>query len=306
MSMVLEPTGSTNEPVRPDVLTSRPGPVARVLRNPFIRRFFGRRLAVVALIYLLLIVLVAFIGPWITPYPPDHQDLAQAFAAPFSPGHFLGTDQLGRDVLSRLIAADRVALIAAGQALGIAMLVGIPLGVVAGYFGGITDRIVMRVTDAVQSLPPLIIAIGIVGALGPGLTNAMLALGLIFAPNFVRIVRAAILEVREETFIEASRSIGTPAIQVLYSRIAPNVFPPVLVQISLVAGFSLTAEAALSLLGLGAQPPVASWGSMLSQGYNSIYQQPWLVVFPGLAIAVAVLAFNLVGDGLRDSIAREK
>jgi peptide/nickel transport system permease protein len=281
-------------------------PRRRLLGRPFVRRLLRNQVAMAGLAFIAFLVVIAIIGDWITPYPPDAQDPAAAFLPPFSDGHVLGTDQLGRDVLSRLIAADRIALVAAAQALGLAMLLGIPPGLLAGYVGRFADTAVMRVTDAVQSLPPLIIALGIVGALGPGLSHAMIALGFIFAPNFVRITRAAVLELREETFVEASRSIGTPAWRIVLTRIVPNALPPVLVQVSLVAGFALTAEASLSLLGFGVQPPQASWGSMLGQGYNFIYQQPWLVVFPGCAIALAVLAFNVFGDGLRDAIGRRK
>lgn len=288
-----------------EVKAARPGGVLRRLREqPFTGRFLRNAMAVSALAYLVFLVVVAALAPWITPRDPDQQNLADAFADPFSPGFLLGADNLGRDVLSRLIVADQVALTASGIALGVALLVGIPPGLVAGYFGGWVDRAIMRVSDAVQSLPPLIIAIALVGALGPGLRNSMLALGFIFAPNFIRIVRAAVLEVREETFIEASRSIGTSTARIMIFRVVPNILPPVLVQISLVAGFSLIAEAGLSLLGLGVQPPNASWGSMLGDGYNFLFQQPWLVVFPGLAIAFAVLALNIVGDGLRDAIGR--
>ena len=296
---VVEPLGAVG------ALSGAP-PRRRLLGRPFLRRLVRNKVAMVALAFIALLLVIAVIAPWITPYSPDAQDPAAAFLGPFSDGHVLGTDQLGRDVLSRLIAADRIALVAAAQALGLAMLLGIPPGLLAGYVGRYADTVVMRVTDAVQSLPPLIIALGIVGALGPGLGHAMIALGFIFAPNFVRITRAAVLELREETFVEASRSVGTPAWRIVLTRIAPNALPPVLVQVSLVAGFALTAEASLSLLGFGVQPPQASWGSMLGQGYNFIYQQPWLVVFPGCAIALAVLAFNVFGDGLRDAIGRRK
>lgn len=286
------------------VALERAGFLTRIREQPFTGRFLRNAMAMVALVYLVLLVLIALVAPWITPLDPDQQNLADAFADPFTAGHLLGADNLGRDVLSRLIVADRVALTATGIALGVALLVGIPPGLLAGYFGGWVDRVIMRISDAVQSLPPLIIAIALIGALGPGLRNSMLALGFIFAPNFIRIVRAAVLEVREETFIEASRSIGTPTPWIMVFRIVPNALPSVLVQISLVAGFSLIAEAGLSLLGLGVQPPNASWGSMLGDGYNFLFQQPWLVVFPGLAIALAVLALNIVGDGLRDAIGR--
>ena len=235
----------------------------------------------------------------------DQQDLANTLADPLTGGHILGTDELGRDTLSRLIIGTRVAVLAAAQAVAIAMVLGLPPGLAAGYFGGSVDLVVMRITDAVQSFPPLILAISVVGILGPGLRNAMLAVGIVFAPNFLRIVRGAVLEVREETFIEASRSIGTPTIRIVRTRILPNVMPPLLVQISLAAGFALLAEASLSFLGFGVQLPNASWGLMLGRGYNNFSRQPWLIVWPGVLIALTVLAFNVMGDGLRDSIGRE-
>ena len=166
----------------------------------------------VAFGFLIFLLIIAVIGPWITPHDPNAQDLLNTLADPLTPNHVLGTDELGRDTLSRLIVATRVAMLAAGQAVIIGMALGVPPGLVAGYFGGFVDLTIMRITDAVQSFPPLILAIAIVGILGPGLRNAMLAVGIIFAPNFLRIVRGAVLEVREETFIEASRSIGTPTI----------------------------------------------------------------------------------------------
>ena len=274
-------------------------------RRRFLRRFKANKGAMIAFGYLVFLLIIAIIGPWITPYDPNAQDLLNSLADPLTDGHILGTDELGRDTLSRLIVAARVAVLAAGQAVAIGMLLGVPPGLIAGYFGGAVDLTIMRITDAVQAFPPLILAISIVGILGPGLRNAMLAVGIIFAPNFLRIVRASVLEVREETFIEASRSIGTPTFRIVRTRILPNVLPPLLVQISLAAGFSLLAEASLSFLGLGVQLPQASWGSMLGRGYQFLSRQPWMIVFPGIAIAVTVLAFNVVGDGLRDSIGRE-
>jgi peptide/nickel transport system permease protein len=255
--------------------------------------------------FIVFLLIIAVIGPWIAPYDPNAQDLANTLADPFQGGHILGTDELGRDTLSRLIVATRVAMQASAQAVIIAMLLGVVPGLIAGYVGGFVDLTIMRITDAVQSFPPLILAIAVVGILGPGLTNAMLAVGIIFFPNFLRIVRGAVLEVREETFIEASRSIGTPMSRIVRTRILPNVMPPLLVQISLAAGFALLAEASLSFLGLGVQLPQASWGQMLGRGYNNFSRQPWLIVWPGVTIALTVLAFNVMGDGLRDSIGRE-
>jgi len=250
------------------------------------------------------LVLLALLGDSVAPYPPNSQNLDETFLAPFSSGHLLGTDNLGRDVLSRLIAADRVALFAAATAVVVAMVVGIPLGFIAAYFGGWVDVVVQRATDALQSMPPLMLAIALLGAVGPGLTNAMIVIGLVFSPAFLRLVRASVLEIMSEPYIEASRSIGTPALRLVLTRILPNALPPVLVQVSIVMGIALIAEASLSLLGLGVSPPDASWGLMISQGYNFLYQQPWLVVLPGITLALAVLALNLVGDGLRDSVGR--
>ena len=281
------------------------GTLALSSRKRFLRRFKSNKGAMVAFGFFVFLLIIAVIGPWIAPHDPNAQDLLNSLADPLTPNHVLGTDELGRDTFSRLIVATRVAMLAAGQAVIIGMALGVPPGLVAGYFGGFIDLTIMRVTDAVQSFPPLILAIAIVGILGPGLRNAMLAVGIIFAPNFLRIVRGAVLEVREETFIEASRSIGTPTIRIIRTRILPNVLPPLLVQISLAAGFALLAEASLSFLGLGVQLPQASWGSMLGRGYQFLSRQPWMIVFPGVTIALTVLAFNIVGDGLRDSIGRE-
>jgi peptide/nickel transport system permease protein len=274
-------------------------------RRRFLRRFRQNKGAMIAFGFIVFLLIIAVIGPWIMPYPPNEQDLANTLADPLTGGHILGTDELGRDTLSRLISGTRVAVLAASLAVSVALVLGVIPGLVAGYFSGFVDLTIMRITDAVQSFPPLILAIAIVGILGPNLRNAMTAVGIIFAPNFIRIVRGAVLEVREETFIEASRSIGTPTSRIIRTRILPNVLPPLLVQISLASGFALLAEASLSFLGLGVQLPQASWGLMLGRGYNNFSRQPWLIVWPGVLIALTVLSFNVMGDGLRDSIGRE-
>jgi peptide/nickel transport system permease protein len=274
-------------------------------RRRFIRRFKSNKGAMVAFGFIVFLLIIAVIGQWITTHDPIEQDLRNTLADPFKGGHILGTDELGRDTLSRLIVGTRVAVLASGQAVLIAMILGVPPGLLAGYFGGFVDLVIMRITDSVQSFPPLILAIAVVGILGPGLRNAMLAVGIVFFPNFLRIVRGAVLEVREETFIEASRSIGTPTLRIVRTRILPNVMPPLLVQISLAACFALLAEASLSFLGFGVQLPNASWGLMLGRGYGNFSKQPWLIVWPGVLIALTVLSFNVVGDGLRDSIGRE-
>jgi ABC-type dipeptide/oligopeptide/nickel transport system permease subunit len=270
-----------------------------------LRRFVANRGGLVAVGFVLLLVVVAILAPVLAPFDPTKQDLSNTFAGPLGDGHVLGTDELGRDTLSRLIFATRVALLASAQAVLVAVGLGVVPGLVAGYFGRAADTFIMRVADVLQSFVPLVLAIAIVGVLGPGLTNAMFAVGLIFAPTFVRVTRAAVLEVREEQYIEASRAIGSSHPFVIFRRVLPNVVPPILVQVSLAGGFALLAEAGLSFLGLGIQPPDSSWGTMLGRGYSNLSRQPWLAVFPGMLIALTVLAFNVIGDALRDAIGRE-
>ena len=284
--------------VVPDEASESPG-------QRFRRRLFSNRWALVALVYLVALVLVAIFAPWIAPKELSDQDLGNALAGPFDGSGLLGTDGLGRDVLSRMIFATRVALLAVFQAVLVGLILGVTPGLIAGFFGGWVDSIIMRFTDAVMSFPPLILALAIVGVLGANLRNAMIAVGVIFAPTFLRLVRGSVLSVREETYIEASRSIGTRSWRIIFRHVLPNVLPPLLVQIALTSGFAMLAEASLSFLGLGVQPPDASWGTILDEGRRRLSEQPWLVVWPGLALGLTVLAFNVLGDGIRDSLGRE-
>ena len=283
---------------------------ARLRRTRFValrrsaRRFRRQRVPLVALIFLVIVAAAAVLAPLIAPHDPDANNLRNAMAGP-SGEHWLGTDDLGRDVFSRLLFAARISLLAAVQAVGVGILLGVLPGVVAGYFRGWVDHVVMRVTDVLLAFPPIILAIAIVGVLGASLTNAMLAIGVIFAPRFARLMRASVMQVREETYVEASRSIGTPTWTILRKRVVPNSISPLIVQLSLASGTAMIAEATLSFLGLGVQPPDASWGSMVGRSVRHIDRAPMLIVLPGLAIALTVLALNLVGDGLRDSIGRE-
>jgi ABC-type dipeptide/oligopeptide/nickel transport system permease subunit len=198
-----------------------------------------------------------------------------------------------------------VSLIAAVQAVALALVLGVIPGLLAGFFGGWVDMVISRITDALMSFPPLLLAIAIVGVFGPNLRNAMIAVGVIFAPRFLRLTRSAVLSVKEETYIEASRSIGTSTAAVLRRHIVPNILSPLIVQVSLSLGFAMLAEASLSFLGLGVQPPEASWGAMVGRAYRFLNQAPTMVLFPGAAIALTVLSFNVLGDGLRDSFGRE-
>ncbi len=264
-------------------------------------RFRGDRPALVALGFLSFLSLVALFAPWLAPYDPNALDLGNRFVRP-SAGHWLGTDDLGRDLFSRLCFGSRVSLRASFQVVGTALLAALPIGLVAGYFRGWIDDLLMRLMDAVLSFPPLILALAVAGILGPGLTNLMIAISILFVPSFARLIRAQTLAVREETFVEASIAAGTRTGRIIVRRILPNVASPLIVQTSLALGGALLAEAGLSFLGMGLQPPAPSWGSMLRRTFEFIFTESWAMFVPGLAIASTVLAFNTVGDGLRDAL----
>ena len=264
-------------------------------------QFRGDTPALGALVALGVLGLVAVLAPWIAPYDPDAVDFTGRLATP-SAAHWLGTDDLGRDLLSRLCFGARVSLRASFQVVLTALSLALPIGLLAGYLGGRTDDLLMRLMDAVLSFPPLILAIAVAGILGPGLTNVMIAISILFVPGFARVIRAQTLAVRQETFIEASIAAGTRTRDILLRRVLPNVASPLIVQASLALGVALLAEAGLSFLGLGLEPPAASWGSMLRRAHEFIFTDPWLMIPPGLAIASTVLAFNTVGDGLRDAL----
>lgn len=273
-------------------------------RRRFLARFVRQPIAMGALVYLVLISLVALFAPLLAPHDPYAQDL-RAVLQPPSAEYLLGTDELGRDVLSRLIMGSRVSLLAAVQGTAVAIAIGLPLGLIAGYVRGRTDRIVMIFTDTLMALPALVLAMAIVAIWGPSLTNAMLAIGIITAPRALRLVRGSVLHIREETYIEASRSIGTPDWKIILRHVLPNAAAPLIVFIGVLAGTVMLMEAGLSFIGLGVQPPESSWGAMLGTSFRYISRAPVLAIYPGLAIAVTVLALNLVGDGVRDSIGKQ-
>lgn len=270
----------------------------------FKTRFLKQKAGVAAVVFLAAVVLAAVLAPWIAPLDPNEQNLQAILKYP-SAQHWLGTDDLGRDVLSRLLFGAQVSLTAAVQATAIAVVIGLPFGLLAGYLGGKADQAIMFVNDAVMSMPGLLLAIAIVGMLGPGLGNAMIAIGIVFAPHILRIVRGSVMEVKEETYIEASRSIGTPMPRIIAHHVLRNVRSPFIVGVSLMTGRAMLSEASLSFLGMGAQYPEASWGAMLGRAFAYVDRAPFLIVFPGIAIAVVVLAFNVSGDALRDSLGRE-
>ena len=288
-----------------------PGPVAdeRDLdsRPPF-RRLVGRFrrnwVAMIALSFLMLLVLVAIFAPFVAPQNPAHINPLAINQGPSS-AHWLGTDSLGRDILSRLIYGARVSMRVSGVVVLLAAVVALPIGLSSGYFGHSTDAVLMRIMDALFTFPPLMLALAVAALLGPGVTVASIAIAIPFIPGYARLVRAEVLGVREEGYIEASRSIGVNSKRMLRRHVLPNVASPLIVQVAVSFGYALLAEAGLSFLGFGVQPPNASWGTMLEDAYNFFLDKPWPMIPPGLAIALTVLAFNLVGDGLRDALGRE-
>ncbi len=270
----------------------------------FLRRFKQERGALVACGFLLLVAICAVAAPLLAPYDQDAQSLSDRLQN-VSASHPLGTDDLGRDVLSRMLFASRVSLIAAIQATAIGVLLGVPVGLVAGYVRGWFDTLASRVADAIMAIPALLLALAIVGILEPNLTSAMIAIGVVYAPRLFRITRAAALSVREETYVEAARSLGTGTGRIILGHVLPNILSPLVVQISLSMGFAILFEASISFLGLGVQPPDASWGSMLGRSTRFFEGSPHLVVVPGVAILLTVLSFNIIGDGVRDSLGKE-
>ena len=265
------------------------------------RRLARRKGAMVGLALLFLFILLAVCAPWISPYDPLATSWSAVRKAP-SMQHWFGTDDIGRDVLARVIWGARASLLAGVISVAIALAVGVPLGVAAGYVGGWTDMIISRLTDAMLACPFLILAIALAAFLGPSLTNAMIAIGIAATPIFIRITRGQVLAVKVEDYIEAARAVGNPHIRIALRHIFPNVVPPLIVQATLAIAAAVIAEASLSFLGLGQQPPAPSWGSMLNTAKNYVENAPWMAVWPGLSIFLLVLSFNLLGDGLRDAL----
>ncbi len=266
-----------------------------------VRRFAGRRAAVFGLVVVTAFVALAIAAPLIAPYDPVRQSYSVIRRAP-SWLHWFGTDENGRDELSRVIFGARATLLAGLVSVTIATGAGVPLGLLAGFAGGWADAVIGRATDAMLACPFLILAIALAAFLGPSLTNAMIAIGVTATPIFVRVARAATIDAAATDYVEAARALGNPPWRVAVRHVLPNMLPPVLVQGTLAIAAAIIAEASLSFLGLGQQPPEPSWGSMLNAAQRFLTQAPWLAVFPGAAIFLAVLAFNLVGDGLRDAL----
>jgi peptide/nickel transport system permease protein len=265
------------------------------------RRLRRRRSAVFGLAVVAVFVVLAIFAPWLAPFDPIETSWSAIRQAP-SATHWFGTDDIGRDVLSRVAWGTRASLLAGVVSVSISLAFGVPIGLAAGFVGGFVDGVISRLTDAFLACPFLILAIALAAFLGPDLTNAMIAIGVSTAPRFMRVARAATLDASSNDYVEAARAIGNPGWRVAVRHVLPNIVPPVMVQGTLAIAAAIIAEASLSFLGLGQQPPAPSWGSMLNSAQRFLSQAPWLAVFPGLAIFLVVLSFNLVGDGLRDAL----
>lgn len=268
-------------------------------------RFFGwlaRDLrAALSLGFLLMLVVLAFAAPWVAPYSPIEQNF-DVILAEAGPGYPLGTDDLGRDIFSRLVHGASITLYASFLAVGVAVLLGVPVGLVAGYLGGWVDDVISRVIDALLSFPAIVLAIAVTGALGIGMTNAMISVGIVFSPQLARIVRARTLVVRQELYVDAARCFGAGTGRILLRHVLPNTVQPVIVQVTLLLAAALLAEASLSFLGLGIQPPDPSWGAMLARAYQNMEISPAQMYPPGLAIMLTALAFNTLGESLREAL----
>jgi peptide/nickel transport system permease protein len=266
-----------------------------------LRRLFKRKGAVVGLIVITTFVVLAAFAPLLVPYDPIATSWTLVRKPPSSL-HWFGTDELGRDVLARVIFGARASLMAGAISVGIAFGLGVPFGLLSGYRGGFIDALISRLTDAMLACPSLILAIAFAAFLGPSLGNAMIAIGITATPIFLRLTRAQTMNVKVEDYVEAARAIGNPRWRIALFHILPNILPALLVQATLSIATAIIAEAALSFLGLGQQPPAPSWGSMLNAAQRFLTSAPWMAIWPGLAIFLVVLSFNLLGDGLRDAL----
>ena len=271
------------------------------IRSRALTRFLSNRGAVAGACVIALILTLAILAPLIVRYDPNATNFL-AIRKPPSLAYWLGTDELGRDLFARMLYGARASLMAGVISVSIAIAIGLPIGLIAGYYGGLVDMMISRCTEALLACPFLILAIALAAFLGPSLANAMIAIGLAAMPIFVRLTRGQVISVKAEDYVEGARAIGLPHHVILIRHVLPNVVAPVIVQATLATASAIIAEASLSFLGLGQQPPSPSWGSMLNTAKNFIEQAPWMSLWPGLAIFIVVLAFNLMGDGLRDAL----
>jgi peptide/nickel transport system permease protein len=275
-------------------------PKVRMMKE-MLGRFLQNKLAIAGGIITAFIILLAIFAQWVAPYDPTETNFENFLTAPSSE-HWFGTDAIGRDVLSRVIYGAQVSIKAGLISVGIALSIGIPIGLISGYYRGLWDEIIiMRFTDAMLSFPTLVLALSLAAVLGAGLENAMLAIGLVFTPNIIRLIRAEVLSQREREYVEAAKASGINDARIILFHILPNSLAPILVQSTLMIAGAIIAESSLSYLGLGTQPPTPSWGAMLATGQGYLAQAPWIAIFPGIFIFLTVISINLFGDGIRDA-----
>ncbi|MEQ6377557.1 ABC transporter permease [Bacillaceae bacterium S4-13-56] len=296
MSAQLQPVPDPQEPVTPA------SPKQSSLWMDALSRILKSKTSMVGLFIILVLIIVAIFAPLIATHDPiDGQDILNRYQKP-SAEHYLGTDELGRDIFSRIVYGTRISIQIGLIAVGISMIIGVILGGVAGYFGRWIDMIIMRFVDILMAFPSILLAIAMVTILGKGLTNAMIAIGIVGVPHFARIVRSTVISIKETEYIESARAIGAKSHRILFRHVLPNCMAPIIVQATLSIGTAILDAAGLSFLGLGAQPPIPEWGAMLVDARSALQYAPWVVTFPGIAIFLFVLGFNLFGDGLRDAL----
>lgn len=287
-------------PVGPRAAT---GVVSRAAPSPWLaarRRFLRSRTGLLGALVLITVTLCAVFAAQIAPYSPTRQNFLDEKEPP-SREHLMGTDEFGRDVFSRVIWGAQASLLAGAVAASIALVIGLVLGMLAAFYGGALDNVTMRAMDIILAFPYILLAIAVVAILGPGLVNAMIAIGIVYVPYYARVVRGSVLSVRAREYVEAARALGAADHRVMLQHVLPNALAPVIVQTTLNVGTAIIDTAGLSFLGLGTQPPTPDWGNMLAGGRSYVIDAPWIATFPGLAILVTVLAFNLMGDALRDA-----
>jgi len=267
----------------------------------FFRVFFSRKIVVFGLVVIIALAIMAIFANILAPYDPYKQDLTNIAALP-SHDHLLGTDSIGRDILSRVIFGSRTAFLVGIVGVCLAATIGVTLGLIAGYFGGIVNTIIMRLTEVLMAFPMIVLALSLASILGPGIQNVVIALGIANAAGYIRVMNGMTMSLKENDYILAGKSMGSSGLRIMLRHILPNSFAPIIVVVTLQIGFMILAEASLSYLGIGIQPPSAAWGAMVAEGYRYLTSNPVLSFAPGIAIMLVVFAFNLVGDGLRDAL----
>lgn len=280
-------------------LTIKSAPLPLTNRRRAWRRFAQNRLALVGTLIIIVFILMAVLAPLIAPYKPDATAFSMAFKPP-SASHWLGTDELGRDVLTRIIYGAQGSLLSGLLIVAIGVVIGVPVGLVSGYYGGLIDEVMMRIVDAGLAFPGLVLAMAMAWILGPSLAHAIIAIGIVTIPQFARITRGQVLEVKSREFVEASRCLGATPWRIMFRHILMNAATPIIVVATLNIGSAILSVASLSFLGLGPPPPAPNWGEMLQSGSQYITMAPWISLFPGAAIFLVVLGFNTFGDGIRD------